>query len=436
MDTNRTGDFKRKILPLIQVPLYSNALYLIIKSGVTSFLGFFFWIVVARFYTQAVVGFSSAVLSAINLLTIISLVGLNTLLVRRLPGTGEPSRLINTCLTISGGISVLVAVIFIAGIDFWSPAIVFISEHIIFAVAFVSFTLLSTLAALIDTSFVALRRAGFTLYRDTIFSLLKIPLPILFLPFLLTFGIVSSWGIALCISLLISFFIFLPRIQSGYRPIPGLKLHLIRDLGHYTTGNYLANLFTAAPGFILPLMVVNSLGAEINAFFYIPWTIAGAIFSIPIAISSSLFAESSHFEEQMRENVIRSVKFSLALLIPAVILLVLAGKWVLLAFGESYSANGLLLLQVMAISSLPLSINSIYTSVLRVTYRTKELVAFRGLMSAGALLASYLAMSVIGIIGVGYGWLGIQTLATIYIMLFRRQAITNIKESDSSRSEN
>ena len=90
----------------------------------------------------------------------------------------------------------------------------------------------------------------------------------------------------------------------------------------------------------------------------------------------------------------------------------------------------------MAISSLPLSINSIYTSVLRVTYRTKELVAFRGLMSAGALLASYLAMSVIGIIGVGYGWLGIQTLATIYIMLFRRQAITTSKESDGSHPEN
>lgn len=121
-------------------------------------------------------------------------------------------------------------------------------------------------------------------------------------------------------------------------------------------------------------MVVNLLGPEQSAYFYIAWTISTLLVAISVAISTSLFAEGSHFEDKLRENVIKSVKFTFLLLVPAVILLVLVGKWLLLAFGQSYSANGLKLLRILIISSLPLGINYIYTSILRVTRRIKQLV--------------------------------------------------------------
>jgi len=49
-----------------------------------------------------------------------------------------------------------------------------------------------------------------------------------------------------------------------------------------------------APNMILPIMVLNVLGAEQAAYYYIAYAIAALLFMIPNAISMSLFVEGSH----------------------------------------------------------------------------------------------------------------------------------------------
>jgi len=410
---------REKLKQLISIPLYSNAFYLMLNTGVLALLGFFFWMIVARFYTEAEVGFSSAIISAISLLALISMVGLNISIIRFLPHADKPQDLINSCYTLSGLISLAVAGIFLAGLGFWSPALAFVNQHAVFASAFIVFTILWTLASLVDFTFVARRRAGFVLSKNTIFSVVKLPLPILFVLFFHTFGIVASWGIAMAVAVAVSILLFLRRVEDSYKPVPTLKLNLLKGMWRYSGGNYLANLFMACPAFILPLMVVNVVGAEQNAYFYIGWMMAALLFAIPRAVSQSLFAEGSHFKDKLRGNVTRSVKFTYLLLVPAVIVLSLAGKWVLLAFGQSYSANGLHLLWVLSLSSLPLALTHIYTGILRVTGRIKELMAIWGFIALSVLLASYLIMPVTGIIGIGYAWLGAQAVVAIYVLARR-----------------
>jgi len=410
---------REKLKQFVAIPLYSNAFYLMLNTALTALFGFFFWMIVARFYTEADVGFSSAIISAICLLTLISLVGLNISLVRFLPHSDKPQELVNSCYTLSGIISLVVAGIFLAGLGFWSPALAFVTKNAIFAAAFIVFTILWTLSSLVNFTFIARRRAGFVLSKGIIFSVLRLPLPVLFVLFFRTFGIVASWGIAVAVALAVSIFMFLPRVQHSYKPVPTLKLSLLKDMWRYSGGNYLANLFMACPAFILPLMVVNILSAEQNAYFYIGWMIAALLFAIPLAVSQSLFAEGSHFEDKLKENVTKSLKFTYLLLVPAVIVLILVGKWVLLAFGQSYSLNALHLLWVLSLSSLPLAISYIYTGILQVSGRIKELVAIWGLIVLGALLGSYLIMPVTGIIGIGYAWGGAQTVVAIYILARR-----------------
>ena len=410
---------RRKLKQVAATPLYSNAFYLMLNTAVLALCGFFFWMVVARFYPEAEVGFSSAIISAISLIAIVSLVGLNTALIRFLPQADKPQELINSCYTLSGFISLVVAGIFIAGLGFWSPALAFVRQNAIFTAAFIIFALLWTLSSLVDSTFIARRRAGFVLSKNTIYSVLKIPLPILFVLFFRTFGIVASWGIAIAVALAISLFLFLPRVQSLYRPAPNLSLGLIKDMWRYSGGNYLANLLSASPAFILPLMVVNLLGAEQNAYFYVAWAIASLLFAIPAAVSQSLFAEGSHFEDKLTENVTKSLKFTFLLLVPAVTVLILVGKWLLLAFGQSYSLNALKLLWILSLSSLPLAINHLYTSILRVKSRLEELMAIWGFIALAVLLASYLIMPASGIMGIGYAWLGAQAAVAIYVLARR-----------------
>jgi len=410
---------RRKLKQVVTTPLYSNAFYLMLNTAVTALCGFFFWMVVARFYTEAEVGFSSAIISAISLIVIISLVGLNTSLIRFLPQADKPQELINSCYTLSGLVSLVVAGIFIVGLGFWSPALTFVRQNAIFTTAFIIFALLWTLSNLVDYTFIARRRAGFVLSKNTIYSVLKIPLPILFVLFFRTFGIVASWGIAITVALAISIFLFLPGVQKLYKPAPNLSLGLIKDMWRYSGGNYLTNLLGSSPAFILPLMVVNLLGAEQNAYFYVAWMIPTLLSAIPAAVSQSLFAEGSHFEDKLKENVAKSLKFTFLLLVPAVTVLILVGKWLLLAFGQSYSLNALKLLWILSLSSLPLAINHLYTSILRVKSRLKELMAIWGFIALAVLLVSYLIMPASGIMGIGCAWLGAQAAVAIYVLARR-----------------
>lgn len=76
-----------------------------------------------------------------------------------------------------------------------------------------------------------------------------------------------------------------------------------------------------------------------------------------------------------------------------------AGKWLLLAFGQSYSDNALKLLWVLCLSSLPMGVTSVYMSMLRVKGKLKQLMGIAGFTAIAVLVASYLVMPVSGLIG-------------------------------------
>jgi O-antigen/teichoic acid export membrane protein len=163
-------------------------------------------------------------------------------------------------------------------------------------------------------------------------------------------------------------------------------------------------------------MVVNLLGAESNAFFYVAWMISGVLASVTRAISQSLFAEGSHAPESIRQNVIRAVGFTIVLTVPGVILLAAGGKWVLLAFGSDYSSNALGLLWLLAVASLPRGLIHVYSGLLRAQDRLKELLLIRSCMAFAVLTLSSLIMTRYGIISVGYVWLGVHVLVSIAIV--------------------
>jgi O-antigen/teichoic acid export membrane protein len=271
-----------------------------------------------------------------------------------------------------------------------------------------------------DEIFIAMRRAEFVLSKNAIFSLLKSPLSILLALFFYTFGIVSSWGIAIGIAFIVSLFLFLPHIQNSYNPALNLNTGIIKDMWRYSAGNYFASLFGAVPALILPIMVVNLLGSAQNAYFYIAWMIASLLFAIPLAVSKSLFAEGSHFEDKLGVNVSKSFKLVFFLLIPAIALLLILGKWLLLLFGVNYAVNALMLLWILGASSPFVAINIIYGSILRVVKRVRELMAIAAFLAITVLLGSYFITPVTGIVGIGYALIGAHGVVSVYVVFALR----------------
>jgi O-antigen/teichoic acid export membrane protein len=409
---------RQRLTQIVATSLYRNALYLIATTAATSLLGLFFWMAVARFYSETEVGLGSAAISAINLLALLSIAGLNFSVIRFLSLANKPQELINSSFVFSSLISLVAAAIFVAAIDLWSPALIFVKHNLIFCLTFVIAAILATLSSLMDSVFVARRSASFVLSKNVISSVLRIPLVIILAIFFHTFGVVASWGLALGVAFIISLFLFLPRVEAGYKIAPTLNMRQFKDIWHYSGGSYLASLLARAPAVILPLMVVNLLGIESNAYFYIAWMIGGLLFAIPGSVSRSLFAEGSRSQENLKEQMKRSIKFNFLLLVPAVIVLAAAAKWILLLFGPGYSANSLSLLWLLILANLPRGLNNVYIGILRVQDKLKELIIIRGLVTVSTLALSFIFMAPYGMIAIGYVWLGVQLIVSI-VLAFR-----------------
>ncbi|MFA5374694.1 MAG: oligosaccharide flippase family protein [Dehalococcoidia bacterium] len=397
-------------------PLYRNSYFLMANTAVTSALGFAFWIVVARFYNDADVGLASTIITCMGLLVTLSSFGFDIAFIRFLNKSEKPAEFINSGLTITGLTALFVAFVFVMGVGLWSPALSFLKSDPIFASAFIVFTIFLTLSSILDYIFIAKRRAGFVLTKNTIISLLKITLPFIFVSFFRSFGIVSSLGTATALIVIVFLLFFLPRVQNAYKLRIKTDLHIVREVWRYSAGNYLANIFTVATTFILLNLIIHQSSAEEAAYFYIVWMITGLLFIIPGAISQSLFAEGSHFEDKLDANVKRAYKLTFMLLIPAIIVLLLAGKWLLLAFGAGYSENGVSLLRFLALSGVFIGVNSVYYTVLRVRSRIRELIAIIAFTTIATLAGSYFLMHTTGIVGIGYIWFAVQGAISIYVL--------------------
>lgn len=384
-------------------PLFKNSYFLMATTVIGSILGFFFWILVARYHTPHDVGLATALISAANLLVVFSLLGFNFGVTRFLPNEKDKQGMINSCLTIILLFSILLSAIFILGIHIWSPILLFVRENMVFLLFFIVFVFTTALTRLQQTIFVALRSAELSFIQNITLSVLKL-IFVLFLVSFGVFGIVSSWAIAACIALIFSTFFLTPRRVHSYLPIPTVKKKMIKGMFHISSGNYIAENFAAIPGSVLPLMIINVLNPEMNAYFFMALAVSGILSTVPLAVNSSLFVEGSYAPEQFRNNVIKAIKFTFLLIIPMILGIFIFGDKLLLLFGKAYSENAFYALCILVLSVIPLTINKLYMTIKNVQLNVKPIIYLNALISTLTIGISYVLMIEIGLIGAAMGY--------------------------------
>jgi O-antigen/teichoic acid export membrane protein len=409
---------RQHIKSLFANSLYRNSIYLMLNSAVQALLGFVFWILVARLCTAEAVGLASAALSAISLLSLLATFGLGMGLIRNLPAAGVDTKsLINSVFSVNAISAVFISAIFIAGLGIWSPSLQFIRDQPTYMLSFIVFTVATCLAGISPNAYIAGKRSEFALIQSSIFMITKIILVVLLAQFFAAFGIFSAVGIGYLIAVSVGVLILLPRIVKDYFPLPVIRIDLLKSILKYSSLNYVADIFVAAPALVLPIIIINVLGAEQTAYFFITWNIASLMYAIGSATSLSIFAEGANNGEVTSGHIWQSLKFIWILLIPAILLLILQGDQLLLIFGKAYSEEGKQLLIILALSAVPLSINSIYFSKKKVERDMKPVIYFAGLIAALTLGLSYLLLPEFGLIYAGIAWLASQSLAALIILL-------------------
>ncbi len=161
------------------------------------------------------------------------------------------------------------------------------------------------------------------------------------------------------------------------------------------------------------------LGPEESAYFYVAWAIGTLLFSIPTSLAQSLFAEGSHDKRKLHDDIRRATALSGFLLVPAVIFVWLLGAKVLLAFGGSYSARSIDLLRILALAALPITIQRVYFTVLRIRGHLRELAIWRTALSLVLLSACYLVLPTGGLEAIGWVWLVAHGIVAAAILALR-----------------
>jgi O-antigen/teichoic acid export membrane protein len=418
-DRNPVVQFVGRAWDQVKSPLYRNAFFIMLTSVLGNGLGFFFWVVVGQLYQarSQEPGAAVALFQAVAFLGTIGNLGLGIGIIRFLPETEDKASLINASLTISGLVSFVLSLGFLLALPVFLPGLAFVLEDqslwrvLLYVLTIIACTIAIGMAPTIDDAAIAMRRADLSTWRNTLFALLKIPLMLLvfFLVLAGRAGVFLSIALSFGLSVAISGFVLLPRAVPGYRPRPEWRLSTIRSVLRFAIGNYAATVIGSAAATLPAVMIIATLG-PLNAFyFYVALVVASLLYIIPGATFTSFYAEASQKNADHRKDERRAILLSLGLLIPGIAVMVLFSETMLRLFGDpNIAAEAVTPLRILTFASIPVFLNGILGTRVRVRKRTLPLI---------------IASTIITVFTLGLGWvllqnpdLGIDGLAYAYVL--------------------
>jgi len=145
-------------------PFYRNSIAMMLNSAFSAFFGLLFWIVAARTMPSKDIGLATAAISAAGLIMGLSRLGLDSGLVRYLPESKNRNGLYSIIIAVTLVLSLILTVVFIAGIDIFSPALSFLGKGW-FLPMFLAYIAISSVYSIQNMAFIAIRRADLSFYR-------------------------------------------------------------------------------------------------------------------------------------------------------------------------------------------------------------------------------------------------------------------------------
>jgi O-antigen/teichoic acid export membrane protein/ribosomal protein L37E len=217
----------RTLLQLAQKNLVMlfNAGSLVGTTVVTSLLGFAYWWVATRLYTPGAVGLASAMISAMTLLSTVSMLGLGTLLTGELPRQpGKEWGLIDAALIIVGGAGTVTGIVFALLAPFLSSDLGSLGTNVASSILFALGVGFTALTMVLDQALIGILRGDLQLWRNTLFAAIKL-VTLFLIGLFLSPGagmiIYVTWLIGNVVSLVVIFFGQKPK--AAVQETPGKR---------------------------------------------------------------------------------------------------------------------------------------------------------------------------------------------------------------------
>jgi hypothetical protein len=266
--------------------------------------------------------------------------------------------------------------------------------------------------ALQDAALTAVRRAHWVPVENGVFGILKLAALPALLALGATDGVFLAWTLPVLLLLVpVNAFLFraaIPAHVRRHRPAGSAVLARLgrRGVLRFMAQDYGATVLALAPTAFLPVLIVALLGPGPNAYFYIPYTMAGAFNMLFFAASTSLVVEGALAEDRIRAMAERMARRFALIVVPGTTLMIAAAPLILLPFGEDYVRESSSVLRLLACGCVFYAAVALYVAIARVEGRSSGILLVEA-VKVPLLLGGAVALSgPLGIEGVALAWLG------------------------------
>ncbi len=423
-NTNLKTKLKYSVKVLYSETLFRNSVYLMLSTGTMSAFGFIFWLIVAHLYRPDQIGIASTLISSMNFIKYFSLLGFDSTFIRFLAKTKRKNEHIDTGLVIVAACALIAGSLYVLFAPHFAPRLILLHQHLLLGIGFAIFCIGATLNLVTDSVFVAYRSAGYNLLIDGVVgSGTQLLLPIILVG-IGAYGIFAAQGLAACLAMAVS--ILALTKWFGYKPRFKINRNVLSEVKHYSFQNYLASLLDTIPFIVIPIIILNKLGASLAGYYYLAFMMANLLFTVVYAVAQSLFAEGSFGERGLRPLIKRAAIFLGALIIPASILFVFVGPYILEAFGKIYGENSRQVLIVLAASAPFLAASAIGSIIMRITKQTGALISVNALYAlvVCGLTALWASRGLVWVAGAWFVGQFITAIVTYLALAMRRRPAT------------
>lgn len=404
MDETRKGtreSLRARLVAHLAEPQHRNAYYLMLNTGTGAAVGLVFWFLLARFAglaaSQIGVGYATVALG--TMVAVLAKGGLDTALVRTVPGASrqEAARLLRFSTLVGVSIAVLLVIVFALASELSAaiPDATLLGWTLVGAIG----TLL-VITWLQDAYFLADGDARHSFERNLVFSAARLLLPLPVVALALPSPVALTWALALAASAAAAV-----AFARGLEPRRGREVPR-REFLHSALRNVSGSAAEFLPGLLLAPLVLALDGPASAAYFGIAWTAASLLFLACAAISRSALAEMVRNGSAAEGAAIRRGARQLALLVaPATAVGAVLAPQILSVFGPLYASQGAPVMTILCASALFVAPAYFYLALLRAHERPLPLTIFPAAMVAALAVLAPLMETRFGLAGVAIAWL-------------------------------
>jgi O-antigen/teichoic acid export membrane protein len=399
--------------------MYRDGYALVLAAGATSLFGFAFWAVAARSFPAHVVGIGSAAISSMMLLAGFSQVGLTNVLVRFLPGAGRHTgRLLRGTYVLGTVLAAVLAIGFLLGQHVWAPSLDLVTSNPGWIAAFVGGAVIFAVFSLQDSAMVGLGESIWVPVENAAYSALKLLLVVLLASRDTPGALFIAWTVPAALALApVNAYIYAKARRVARRSEARLGERIDRrSISRFVVGNGVGAMFYLIATSLLPLLVLERLGADQAAYLAPAWAIATALQLATAAFVASLTVEGARNPGYLQDHVRRSFRQVLVLIGPIAFVTTLAAPQILGVFGEAYAHGAAGLLRWIGIAMVPHVCFSVGLGVCRVLEQSSRVAIGYALMCVPTLALSILLMPSMGLTGIGVAWFVGQACAAVYVV--------------------